>query len=107
MVAAIEDGIIPVLAAVTKTVRDNFGYDLVGFIFFMFAGQYFNWYAIAIDAKQLFLEFMRVIGDQNIRGFQNAFSGAVVLFQLDDLQLRKVFFQQHQILRPGTAPGID
>ncbi|MNL61490.1 hypothetical protein D3C87_1854150 [compost metagenome] len=29
------------------------------------------------------------------------------MLQLDDLQRRKILAQQHQVLRTGTAPGVD
>ena len=50
---------------------------------------------------------MRVIGDQNVSRLQDTLAGTVVLLQLDHLQRREIFLQQHQVLRPRAAPGVD
>ncbi len=50
---------------------------------------------------------MRVMVNQYIGNFQNPTGGAVVLLQFDQTQTRKVFLEFGQVLRTGTAPGVD
>ena len=50
---------------------------------------------------------VRIIGDQDVRRFQNTSGRAVVLLKLNHLQRRKILAQQHQVLRTCAAPGVD
>ena len=51
--------------------------------------------------------FVGIVGDQVVSGFQNAVGRAIVLFQLDDSQVWKVFAQFKKVFRPGTTPCVD
>ena len=58
-------------------------------------------------APQLLVEQLVVVGDERIRGTQDAPAGAVVLLQLDDFQARVIGLQQAQILDIRATPGVD
>jgi len=50
---------------------------------------------------------MRVEADQVVGRAQDMAHRAVVLLQLDDLELGEIALQSGQILRPRSAPGVD
>ncbi|MNS69804.1 hypothetical protein D3C72_1031320 [compost metagenome] len=50
---------------------------------------------------------MGVVGNQYVGALEDAPLGAIVLFQLDELEAGEILVQQHQVLRLGTAPGVD
>ena len=85
----------------------DLGGDAFAFGFFVAAADHPYRLAVAQFTPQLFLEHVRVVGDQRIGGLEDAAGGAVVLFQHDHLERREVLLELHQIFRPCAAPGVD
>ena len=56
---------------------------------------------------QPLLERVRVVGDQRVRDAQDALGGAVVLLELDHLEVRPVGLERGEVLGPGAAPRVD
>ena len=83
------------------------GGDPLSLVLLVLGKQHFDRHPVIELGEERLVEHMRVIGDQYVGAFQNAPLGAVILLQLDELEARKVFVEQHQILRLGTAPGVD
>ena len=107
MIAAIENRVIFILRFIDEMVCDQLARYALRLMILMVRGQHFEFAAETELGEKPLLEDVRVVGDQDIRRFQNALRRAVVLLQLDHFQRRKILFQQHQILRPRAAPGVD
>ena len=58
-------------------------------------------------APQLLLVNVRVVRDEMVGRAQDALRAAVVLFELDDLQLRVIAAELVDVLGVGAAPGVD
>ena len=56
---------------------------------------------------QALVEERGVVGDEGVGRGEDATRGAVILLELDHLQLGVVLLQQLQVLDIGAAPGID
>ena len=107
VVAAIQDRVIFIFRFIDEVVRNQLARHALRFMLFIIGTEHFELRAIAKFREKAFFEDVRVIGNQDICRFQDAPGGAVVLFQLDHLQRRKIFAQQHQVLWTRTAPGVD
>ncbi|CCK00370.1 hypothetical protein BN130_3142 [Cronobacter malonaticus 507] len=90
VVAAIQDGVIFVLRLINKVVRDKLAGDALRLMIFMIGSKHFQLGAIAQFGKEFFLKDMRVIGDKNVGGFQNAPGRSVILFKLNHLERREI-----------------
>ncbi|MND48429.1 hypothetical protein D3C80_393480 [compost metagenome] len=107
MVATVEDRIIAVVGFLHEMVSYQFTHYALGLVILIIGGHHLQLFAVTQFGKQPFFKYVRVIGDQNVRRLQNTLARTVVLLQLDHLQRREVFLQQHQVLRARTAPGVD
>ena len=107
MVAPIEDGVILEPGAVHKLVAHHLGGDPLRFVLLVLGEQHLELHPfIQLGEERLVID-VRVVGDQDVGALEDPPLGAVVLLQLDQLEAGEIFAQQHQILRLGTAPGVD
>ena len=107
MVAAIEQGVVLEVGALGELVVQQLRYHAFRFVFLIARLHDPDRVAETQLAPQAFLEDVRVVADQGIGGLEYASGGAVVLFQLDDLEIGEVALQVHQVFRLRAAPGVD
>ena len=107
VVAAVEDGVVLEAGAVLELVRGDLGGHPLGLVLGVAAVGHDDLVARAVLGPQALVEQLLVIGDDGVGGFQDAARGAVVLLELDDLELGVVLLQQLQVLDVRAAPGID
>ncbi len=107
VIAAIKDRIVFVIGFINKVVGDQFPGHALRFMIFIVGGEHFQLSAVSQFGKQTLFKNVRVVGDQNVSGFQNTPGGAIVLLKLDNLQRREVLAEQHQVLWPRAAPRVD
>ena len=107
MVAAIENGIVGVTAAMLEAMRHETPHDAFGLGLVIDRGRHANRIAMPALAPQLFLEKLRVARDQRVRGAQDAHGGSVVLLELHHVERREVLGQRSQVVDRRTAPAVD
>ncbi|MNG93154.1 hypothetical protein D3C79_521110 [compost metagenome] len=107
MVAPIEDGVILKPGAVHELVAHQLGGDTLRLVLLILGKQHLDRHPVVELGEERLVIDVGVVGDQNVGALEDAFLGAVVLLQLDELEAGKILVQQHQILRLGTAPGVD
>ena len=107
MVAPIEDGVILEPGAVHKLVAHHLGGDALRFVLLILGEQHFELHPLIQFGEERLVIDVRVVGDQDVGALEDTSLGTVVLLQLDQLEAGEIFAQQHQILRLGTAPGVD
>jgi hypothetical protein len=78
-----------------------------GFLFVVLADADGDRIAMAEVGPQLLVEQLFVVRDQRIGRLEDAHRRAIVLFELDQLELRIVARQPAQVLDVGAAPAID
>ncbi|MNS49101.1 hypothetical protein D3C72_816950 [compost metagenome] len=107
MVAAVQDGeVLPLRLALEARGRDFHG-DGLGLLLFAVHGGHQDGLAHAQVGPQLLVEQLGVLFNDRVGGGQNALHRAVVLFQLDELDVGVVGGQLGQVFDGGAAPGID
>ncbi len=79
----------------------------LGLVLLVVAGHHAHRLALAQFAEQRLGEQLGVRPDDVVGRAQDGRGGAVVLLQLDDLELRKVLRQLLQIVQRGAAPAVD
>ena len=83
------------------------GHGALGLVFFMVRVHHTNRLAFAQIAPQVLGKQLGVGANHVVGGPQNGAGGAVVLLQLDDLELRVVNRQLFQVVQRGAAPAVD
>ena len=107
MIAAIEDRVILIFGFVDEVVSDEFARHALRFMILIVGAEHFQLRAVAQFGEETLLKYVRVIGNQDVCRLQDTPGGAVVLLQLNHLQGREIFAQQHQVLWACTAPGVN
>ncbi len=107
VVATVEDGELAVRPLGAQVQGEDFHGDALGLGVLVAAADHPDRIAVAHLAPQLLLEYVRVVGDEDVRALEDAAGGAVVLLQHHHLQRREVFLQLHQVFRTRAAPGVD
>ena len=106
MVAAIQDGVVAVVGVVQELVVHEFRHHALGLVFVVAAGQHPHWVAEAVLTPQPLLEKVRVVGDECVGGLENAAGAAIVLFELDDLEVGVVVLELVQVLGARATPRV-
>ena len=106
-IAAIKNRVIGKLRLMLKPMRLQLHHYLFGLFFIVLASGDADRIAVAQIGPEFLLEQLLVIGDQRIGRFQDAHRRAVILFELDDLELRVVARQPAQILDIRPAPAVN
>ena len=83
------------------------GHGALGLVFFVVGVHHAHRLAFTQIAPQVFGEQLGVGANHVVGGPQNGTGGAVVLLQLDDLELRVINRQLFQVVQRGAAPAID
>src|SRR5690606_210536 len=104
VVAAIENGVVVKTALVANAVTEDFGGHPLGFGVFVGAADNANGVAQAHFAPQRLIKVVGIVGDQMVGDAQNTAGGAIVLLQLDHLQLGIVAGELRHVFRAGAAP---
>ena len=107
MVAPIEDRVILEPGAVHELVAHQLGGDTLRLVLLILGKQHLELHPLVQLGEERLVVDMGIIGDQDVGALENTPLGAVVLLQLDEPQIGEIFVQQHQVLRLGTAPGVD
>ena len=107
MVAPVEDGVILEPGAIHELVAHHLGGDPFRLVLLVLGEQHLDRHPVVELGEERLVEHMGVVGDQYVGAFQNTPLGAIVLLQLDELEAGEILVQQHQVLRLGTAPGVD
>jgi len=84
----------------------EFRHHALGLVLVVAASQHLHRVAEAVFAPQAFLEQVRIVGNQLVGGLEDAAGAAVVLFELDDLEIGVVVLELVQVLGARTAPGV-
>ena len=107
MVTAIEDRVILIFGFVDEVVSDEFSRDSLRFMILIVGAEHFQLRSVAQFGEETLLEYVRVIGNQDVCRLQDTTGGAVVLLEFNHLQRREIFAQQHQVLWTRAAPGVN
>ena len=107
MVAAKQNGELVPARLVLLRQMQNLGGNAFAFVLVVAAFKDADRRPFAGFAPQLLFKQVAVVGNQCIGHAQDAPAATVVLFQLDDFELRVVARKFGQVLRIGTTPGID
>ncbi len=107
VVAAIEDRVVAELRAPLELVRRQLEHHRLGLVLLVVHRRHGDRVPHAVLAPQRLVEQLGVVGDHRIGGLQDAHRRAIVLLELDDLQVREVGLQQAQIVQRGAAPAVD
>ncbi len=107
VVAAIEDGEIGEFRAPLEFQRRQPAHDRFGFGFVIGRGNHADGLAVAEVAPQALVEELRIVADQRVRRAQDAHRRAVVLLELDDLEIGIVARQAREVVDGGAAPAVD
>jgi hypothetical protein len=78
-----------------------------GFLLAVLAHGHRDRVAVAEVGPQLLVEQLLVVRDHGVRRLEDAHRRAVVLFELDQLEVRVVARQAAQVLDVGAAPAVD
>src|SRR5690606_3829861 len=97
VIAAVEHGKIPKMALFVKTHGENFIDHPLKLGLLVGAANDADRVAQAQLTPQGFLEYVGIIVNQVVGGAQDAGGGTVILFQLDYLELGKVFLKLSQV----------
>ena len=106
-VATVENRVIGEFRAVLELVRLQFHHHLLRFLLVVLACRHADRVALAEVGPQFLVEQFFVVRDQRVRRLENAHRRAVILFELDQLELRVVARQSTQVLDIGAAPAVD
>ena len=109
VVGAVEDGkVFPRRGRVgAGTQRDDARYGAFGLVFFAVTVLHAHRLALAQLGKQRFGKQLGVGANHMVGRTQDGAGGAVVLLQLDHLQLRVVLRQALEVVERGAAPAVD
>ncbi len=107
MVAPVEDGVILEAGAIHELVTHQLGGDALRLVLLVLGKQHLELHPLVQLGEEGLVVDVGVVGDQDVGALEDAPLGAVVLLQLDEPQIGEVLVQQHQVLRLGTAPGVD
>ncbi len=109
VVGAVEDGkVLPRRGRVAGRFQgQNAGHGAFGLVLFGVAGLHAHGFALAQFAEQGFGKQLGVGANHMVGRAQDGAGGAVVLLQLDDLQLREVLRQAFQVVQRGPAPAVN
>ena len=107
VVAPVEHGKIPEVAALVEAHGQDFIDYPLGLGLFVGAADQPDWVAVSQFAPQGLFKQVRVIGDQLVGRVQNPGRGAIILLQFNHLQAGKVLLQLRHVFRTGAAPGVD
>ena len=106
-VAAVEDRVVGKLRAVFELVRLQLHDDEFGLLLAVLAHGHRDRVAVAEVGPQLLVEQLLVVRDDGVRRLEDAHRRAVVLFELDQLEVRIVARQAAEVLDIGAAPAVD
>ena len=107
MIAAIEHReFVPARLVLLGQMRDRGG-RAFGFVLVVAAFDDAQRRAIGLLAPELLVEHVRVVRDQRVGRAQHAAGAAIVLLELDDLELRVIARELGEVFRIRAAPGVD
>ena len=107
VVAAVEDGEVGKGAALLELGGLQAHHHRLGLVLVVVAGDHLDRVAEAERGPQPLGVQLGVVVDQRVGGSQDGAAGAVVLLELDHLQLRIVVGQAPQVLQGRAAPAVD
>jgi hypothetical protein len=94
VVAAVQDRVVGPLVLALEAVGRNHDRHLLGFLLVVLHAQHLDRLAQAVLGPQRLFEQLGVVADHRVGRLQDARGGAVVLLQLDDLQVGEVDLQR-------------
>src|SRR5512139_1636689 len=107
VVAAVEDGVVAPLGAVLELVRQQPHHHRFGLVLVVLGRHHLDRVADAEVAPQPLLEQLGIVGNEAVGGLEDANGRAVVLLQLDHVQVRVVFVELAQVVGRRAAPAVD
>src|SRR5690606_10877584 len=107
VVAAVEDGEVAVRALGAQVFGEDFQGHALALGLLVARTDHTDLVAVAHLRPELFLEYVRVVGNQHVGALEDAAGGAVVLLQHHHFQRGVILFQAHQIFRARATPGVD
>ena len=114
VVGAVQHGKVPQFLKLRPTGADATGaqaldarHGAFGFVVFAVGIDYAHRLAFAQVTPQVLREQLGVGADHVVGGTQDGTGGAVVLFQLDDLERGEVQRQAFEVVQRGAAPAVD
>ena len=114
VVGAVQHGKVPQFLKLRPTGADAAGaqaldarHGAFGFVVFAVGIDHAHRLAFAQVAPQVLREQLGVGADHVVGGAQDGAGGAVVLFQLDDLERGEVQRQAFEVVQRGAAPAVD
>jgi len=81
--------------------------DLFGFGFVVVHAHHLDRIAKAMLRPQCLVEQFRIVRNHRVGGLQDTGAGTVILFQLDQMQIRKIDLQRFQVFDGGAAPCVN
>ena len=106
-IATVEDGVVGKAGAMLEAVCLQFHHHFFGFPFVVLVFGDADRVALAEFGPQFFFEEFGVVRNQRVGGLEDAQRRAVILFELDELQIRVIARQAAQVLDVGATPAVN